>query len=238
MPGTWCALPFSAVTFYADGSVSPCCKHVDRDQSQNFYKIDPNEALDSPLFKRLQKQFLNGEKPAACIKCWNAEEQGLRSFRLQNQDRYLWARENSGSSGTLKMIDVAFGNTCNAACLTCDSVSSHKWLPETQELMKIEGNPFERWIYKSQSHLTKWTSDQLREVEVALFDQSESFLQPGFKSLIAELKRSGNLKEMSLSLSTNGSYWPNSEILDDLAGAKSLEIQISVDGTNSLFNYL
>ncbi len=238
MTDHWCALPFSAVTYYADGSVAPCCKYLDRDTSRDFYQVDPKEALRSPMFQSLQRQFTNGEKPEACRKCWNAEDQGLPSFRTDMRDRWPWARPADTPAGAVKMIDVAFGNVCNAACLTCDSVSSQKWNGETSELLKIPGNPFERWLYPAQSHAPEWSIEQVRDIEFALFDQSEPFLQPGFKSLIRRLKDAGALARMSLFLSTNGSYWPSEDVLADLLTAKKLEIQISVDGTDKMFEYL
>jgi len=237
-PGKWCALPFTAVTYHADGGVSPCCKHLGRDTTKNFYQMSPREALESPLFKSLQAQFLNGESPATCRKCWADEAAGVQSYRQIAQYEWEWARQTYASPPGLKMMDVGFGNKCNAACIMCDTISSQKWIEDSEVLRLIPGNPFERDNYAVQNFRPQWSAQELGTLQVVLFDQSEAFLQNGFASFVETLAESNTLENVSVLIATNATYWPSEKLLGPLARARQLTLQISVDAVGPLFDYV
>ncbi len=84
---TFCVLPFIHTVLNPYNSVEhnvnalPCCRysHTGSEKLENIDTINK-----SPTWIKLQKQFLNGEKPEGCEHCWRDESHKVISYRQIN----------------------------------------------------------------------------------------------------------------------------------------------------------
>ena len=131
---TFCPLPWNHISVRPDGVGRVCCEGLEvlkNDQGQRVrWKNTKNlhSYLNTEDYKKIRKQMLNGERPSHCIHCFNQEDHGVRSIRLQFIDQYqskieemINSTNKDGSVDDPKItyIDMALGNKCNLKCRMC-----------------------------------------------------------------------------------------------------------------------
>jgi len=86
--------------------------------------------------KDFRQQFLDGEKPEACKKCWAEEDAGRNSKRLNAKSNMEYLK-NIGEINyhdlepkNIYYMDLKLGNICNFQCRICGSHSSNKLINE------------------------------------------------------------------------------------------------------------
>lgn len=114
---------------YKNGFVTTC----PQTSEEIFYRDGslPSEFINSEGFKKNRLQLINGQWPDGCRLCKHAERDGLTSMRY---DRPEWYDESLVNTETgevaleaIKHIELKYNNSCNMACLHCDSVFSSQW---------------------------------------------------------------------------------------------------------------
>lgn len=162
---TLCSLPFIHISTHPHGGVTPCCvsDHAHGiNRSRNYNPIGKDfidnkrvdlltlnnntisEIMNSDYFKEVRLQMLNGEKPKACLRCYQDEEAGNRSKRIMETERFDFnldlAKQITNTDGSIlinfKFIELRLGNLCNIKCRTCNPASSSKWSAEYMKLQK------------------------------------------------------------------------------------------------------
>ncbi len=112
-------------------------------------KLDLNsntieEIMNSDSFKKARMEMLNGKRPKACMSCFDKEDKGARSRRLEEvKEGYFTlkdAKETTEPNGeiqvNLRKVELRLGNKCNLKCSTCNPVSSSSWKEEYSEITK------------------------------------------------------------------------------------------------------
>lgn len=152
MTDTYCPLPWIHLGTHPHGGVTPCCisdhtagKNRARnytehgDQFFNLNDQDINTHMNSDYFKELRLQMLQGEKPAACMRCYDEELKGVTSKRqteinnYPNEDYFKAARitqQDGEIPLDLRFVELRLGNVCNVKCRTCNPASSSRWRKE------------------------------------------------------------------------------------------------------------
>ena len=126
-----CFLPFNELTVYTKNKgiiTSPCCK------------------ISSPVtvgqITKIKKELHSIDKnaPKECNYCWNVEEQGLTSWRMyEGNIPEKWKNVNLLKHPRGKLIQflkLAFDNTCDCACIYCDTHNSSIWNKEVGDNSK------------------------------------------------------------------------------------------------------
>ena len=145
-------------------------------------KLDPKApgSLHNTVEKIHERQSMRrGEKPKGCNYCWNAEETGVISDRVNKSKGYdtkLIAKAQKDDYPIPQKIEIAFDRTCNLACAYCEPKFSTTWANDIKkhgsynlitndrfnkdwkdELYKEEDNPyidaFFQWWETLQHHL-------------------------------------------------------------------------------------
>lgn len=145
-------------------------------------KLDPKApgSLHNTVEKIHERQRMRkGEKPKGCNYCWNAEETGVISDRVNKSKGYdtkLIAKAEKDDYPIPQKIEIAFDRTCNLACAYCEPKFSTTWANDIKkhgsynlitndrfnkdwkaELYKEEDNPyidaFFQWWETLQHHL-------------------------------------------------------------------------------------
>ena len=88
----FCVLPWVSLETSPVGTVRPCClaEHeiVDSDGAKfNLATADLGAVQRSDYMHQLRQQFLAGQRPETCRKCWNEEDAGRTSKRMHTLDR-------------------------------------------------------------------------------------------------------------------------------------------------------
>ena len=234
MHKNYCYHPFNGVDVFNDGSLQPCCKFrkelFPNWQSHNI-KDGISNYLKSPAVKELQQQFLNGEKPEACVRCWKDEEADLKSKRQMDLVNY-----NNEHFDGIKFIGLPLGNLCNLKCRICSPKTSSSLIKEYQDLFG-ERIKIQKW------HKDAKVWDEIIEISKGCVELEisggEPFLYENVEhiSLIEQLLQSNNAKNIKLHYTTNGTIRPTNFLFDAWNNFKLVEIQVSVDDYGNRFEY-
>jgi sulfatase maturation enzyme AslB (radical SAM superfamily) len=153
---TFCPLLFQHLATHPHGGVTHCCMadhrnnlSASRDDYEKYYNLNRDsisEIMNSKSFRTARLQSLNGEFPAACVRCKLEEESGIKSKRLREREDYPEytpevARNAIDDEGYIKDVQLEFielrlGNVCNLACRTCNPGSSSRWRNDYDKLQK------------------------------------------------------------------------------------------------------
>ena len=175
--------------------------------------------------------MLKGERVIGCQKCYDEEENGQKSHgRLYTERHYRL------SSGVLKGVNIAFSRECNLACRMCHPAFSTKWdsvwskLHPNEKKINIETLPFE---YKNIiSH-----EETLKNVESWDIVGGEPFIDDSLYKFLDKL-RHYDLSNKTIDISTNCTFFPKQKYIDILLQFKEFSLGLSVDGVNSLGEYI
>ena len=231
MGDNFCSLPWTGIDINPQGGIKPCCKY-----KKNIAK-DLDSYLLSPELDLLRQEFLAGQRPAGCQRCWDDEDAGLMSKRQIDHQYSLGGVPPALDQ--LKILSIGFGNTCNLACVTCGSFSSSKWSVEER---RIDVTPWERIInepsryYRNTDLLQQLAnmSDELVHLEIPggepFYTDKETHLK-----FLGSFRNPENIK---IHYMTNATVFPEQEFWDIWKRFRAIDIQLSVDGIGDRFEYL
>ena len=232
MNSNFCSLPWVGLDVSPQGNFKPCCKY------KNSISNNIDDYFNSEELKLVKEQFLAGEKPEGCSRCWRDEEAGLPSKR-QLDFKYVFEGNNPELT-SLKVISMPFGNTCNLACRICSSSASSKWYNEAARLkndlpdLVIKDH---KKFYKDPSFLNGIIS-KIHNAVLFEFPGGEPFLT-GKKEHLEFLKNLSSTDSSGLKLHyiTNTTIIPDDEFWQVWRSFKNVDIQLSIDGLGKHFEY-
>ena len=152
MSDSFCVLPWIHLATHPNGGCSLCCRsnHTNaiswakKDDSQSLVLLD-NDGLDdiinSKKFVEVRQAMLDGKRTDECEGCWYDEDNGIKSKRQYENERWAHIIDELEKSAYIKRpnyryIELRLGNICNNACLTCNSYSSSRWYPDERKIAK------------------------------------------------------------------------------------------------------
>lgn len=250
---TICALPFTHLATHPNGLVSPCCianfeNGVCFSKTNNKVLTLGQDTVDgimnSDSFTEIRRKMLNNERPIECIGCYKVEDNGLKSKRIEENTKYLHkiTLNESLPNIQLKFIELRLGNVCNIKCLTCNPMSSSKWIEDVKKFTEvIDKDHYNYEDYKSNWFKdTKWYdellghSDELEEIyinggEPTLIKEHFYFLEK-----LIELDRAKNI---SLIYNINCTNLPD-KFLELLRKFKHVKLQLSIDDVEERNHYV
>jgi len=208
---TWrCGALENQVTFFPDGTISPCCL------IHSNYKKPVTELFNDPF-----ADIRNGEPPAACEICHDNERNNHESlrqgFKLHNDTKYRY-------------LDIRNFNSCNMKCRICGPMLSSLW---GQEL------GYENYLQKQDisPYLEQLINEDLKQV---YYTGGEPMLNPDhwkLLDLIIERKLNKNIR---LQYNTNGTIikYKDKDIINIWKHFREVHLMVSVDATGEEFNIL
>lgn len=250
---TFCVLPWISLETSPIGSVRPCCLADDEvvDNAGNKYSLlnaQLNDIQHSNYMRNLRKQFLNGERPKTCRKCWDTEDAGVKSKREYTQERLssLLDQETTWTEDAkdLMFIDFKLGNICNLKCRICGSWSSSTYATEEVKTFPKDKQkhsfPYTMlragaWPRKNDQFWEDLTqvSKGLRYLE---FTGGEPFMIREHFEYLNSLVERGLASNIEIHYNTNGTQWPE-QYVDVWRHFKHVEIAFSIDNVEERFEY-
>jgi MoaA/NifB/PqqE/SkfB family radical SAM enzyme len=198
--------------------------------------------------RTLREQFIAGEQPQTCRKCWREERSGRTSKRMHTLDRLkhmLDDTEWTVDAKPLMFLDLKLGNICNLKCRICGSWSSSTFAIEELADLGPDQDKKSNFHYQMlrngawpRENETFWTeidqvSDQIRYIE---FTGGEPFMIQEHFDMLQGLIKKGIAHNIEIHYNTNGTQWPE-EAEEIWRYFKTVEIAFSIDDVGKRFEY-
>lgn len=248
----FCVLPWVSLEASPIGTVRPCCLAEEEitDNAGNKFELSTCNFVDiqdSNYMKNLREQFLAGNRPQTCRKCWNEERAGRTSKRMHTLDRLKHMIDDSDwttDAKPLMFLDLKLGNICNLKCRICGSWSSSAFATEELQFMSAEEKKTSHhYIMLRQGAWPRentnfWTEidrvlDQIRYIE---FTGGEPFMIREHFDMLKGIVDRGIANQVEIHYNTNGTQYPDhaEEIWRHF---KHVEIAFSIDDIGRRFEY-
>jgi len=227
-----CSALWSHARMSVEGSVLPCCRWEEADNGKNSKapKISDGiqSAIDSDYFNSARERMLAGEQLSECRQCIEEEKHDIPSMRGQLNDKYS---QYIGKKPKLRYIELAFSTHCNLACRMCNEDYSSKW--------KLINNPKLTADTSIDAFDLENYDVDLSELDMIKAVGGEPFLSKNHYDYLDKLiNQSNNPKDITLIYHTNGTIFPNKNIIDYWKKLKKVQIIVSVDAYGELNTYL
>ena len=240
-------LPWISIETSPIGTARPCCLAKDEIPGYNLKEHTLEEIYHSGYMKNLRQQFLNGDKPTTCQRCWDEEAAGRTSKRINSRIRLKEYYDNVDWNNTnpnqLWFIDLKLGNICNLKCRICGSWSSSKWANE--EIDYIGREHRKEHIAFTYLNNGAWPRENpqfwdnlkalLPNIKYFEFTGGEPFLIEQHFELLRYAVENDYAKEIEIHYNTNGTVFPNNYSLWN--HFKHVEVAFSIDNIDKRFEY-
>lgn len=249
----FCVLPWISLEASPIGTVRPCCLADDEivDDNGNKFSLltaDFQDIQRSASMQRLREQFLAGERPQTCRKCWNEERSGRTSKRMHTLDRLkhiLGNQEWTQDAKPLMFLDLKLGNICNLKCRICGSWSSSQFA--TEELNDMHPSEDKKATYAYQMlRAGSWPRDNqqfwqqidqhLTDIRYIEFTGGEPFMIREHFRMLQGIVDRGIAHQVEIHYNTNGTIFPE-EAESIWQHFKTVEIAFSIDDVGERFEY-
>ena len=248
----FCVLPWISIEASPIGTVRPCCLADDEilDNTGNKFELSTANFADiqnSNHMRSLREQFLAGQKPQTCRKCWNEERGGRTSKRMHTLDRLkhsITDTEWTADAKSLMFLDLKLGNICNLKCRICGSWSSSQFateeinqLPREQQKSSYAYQMLRAgaWPRENQQFWQQIDS-VLTDIRYIEFTGGEPFMIDEHFDMLQGIVDRGIAHQVEIHYNTNGSHWPErGEAI--WKHFKTVEIAFSIDDIGERFEY-
>ena len=79
-----CLLPWTHLEIDVNGGASPCCLYKGNIPNVKVYEQSLKTIQKNEYMERLRQKFKNGERPLSCESCWQEEDAGKTSKRMNS----------------------------------------------------------------------------------------------------------------------------------------------------------
>ena len=253
---TFCPLPWNHLSVNPAGRGRACCegyKFLKDKQGQFLFWKDAGSLrsyFNSKDYKLMRREMLNGKRPKHCYHCFNQEDHGIQSLRLQFIEQYQEEINNmikntnldgSVDHPRIAYIDMALGNKCNLKCRMCSPYCSY-----------MIGKDWRKaGIFYSEDSAKKTLEDKwyiapnaLQMIKEALPNVRTIWTTGGEPMLIKEhlqilemIIEEGHAHHISLRYNSNQTVIPDN-IVKTWKFFKEIHFNCSVDAYGELNNYI
>jgi MoaA/NifB/PqqE/SkfB family radical SAM enzyme len=248
----FCVLPWVSLEASPIGTVRPCCLADDEivdDNNQKFSLMtaDFSDIQNSNHMRTLREQFLAGEKPQTCRKCWNEERAGRTSKRMHTLNRMKHmgiSAEWTADAKPLMFLDLKLGNICNLKCRICGSWSSSQFA--TEELAQLPGEEKKASYAYQMLQAGAWPRENpqfwneidqhLNDIRYIEFTGGEPFMIREHFDMLQGIVDRGIAHQVEIHYNTNGTHYP--EKAEQIwKHFKTVEVAFSIDDIGERFEY-
>jgi organic radical activating enzyme len=246
IPNSICVNPWIHLEIDIIGQITPCCLYKQTSRNKSIYDYSLLSIINDDTQIQLKQQFLQGQRPVGCQKCWEDEDHGKVSKRLQ--DNYVFREKlfnidyNNVESTELVSLDIKLKNTCNLSCRICDPIFSSKWMsevsqhpesyPQWQSLRHIKLD----WTDNTDSNLWKDIDKIGNNLRYITFAGGEPLLDKSHTFMLEYLVNHNRSSQISLHYNTNSTVYAE-QLIPLWNQFKQVELSFSIDNIESKFEY-
>jgi organic radical activating enzyme len=197
--------------------------------------------------RNLRAQFLAGEKPQTCRKCWNEERAGRDSKRIHTLDRLKHMLPDQAwttDAKPLMFLDLKLGNICNLKCRICGPWSSSQFATEELNFMPREEQKSSHAYQMLRAGAWPRENEQfwsqidtvLADIRYIEFTGGEPFMIDQHFDMLQGIVDRGIAHNVEIHYNTNGTQW-SKRGPDIWKHFKTVEIAFSIDDLDQRFEY-
>ena len=244
-----CLAPFVNSFYSTCGVVGPNdtvnnfvrpCSIIQAGAQWDVQNSNITDTRNTPVWRTIRQQFLDGEMPTVCGTCINAERVGASSPRQLNNEYLFEHLEIDIMDEVQRIIDAGLiadkvyaldympSNFCNYACVMCYAgASSQRYTFDIKQgaNTKYEINSVDADFF-----------DVIKDVKILGFTGGETILQPEVNRLIDYIIEQGLASTMIITILSNASDFPDS-VLEKFKQFKKVLYTISIDGVGDVIEY-
>jgi len=255
MSQTFCVMPFCHINIKQEGKVSACWRYPDRIGDYTDQSI--NEIWNGDEIKILRKQLLNNERPVGCRSCWDMEDSGVRSTRLQSsidfanlmdieKAKSLISKDFSMPKENLKSIEIRFDNICNLMCRHCSPDYSSKWEVAVKRDPKLYDKMIKFGTFRKSDNHINLNQNIIDEIGYTLSSNLTEIMLAGGEPLYHEKHYDfiksvlPNAKNIRLSYNSNLTTldYKGNSIIELWKHFKRVDLRVSIDGDPTCYHYV
>jgi len=248
----FCVLPWISLEASPIGTVRPCCLADDEivDDAGHKFELttaDFKQIQNSTHMRLLREQFLAGESPSTCRKCWNEEDSGRTSKRMHTLDRLKHSIQDTNwttDAKSLMFLDLKLGNICNLKCRICGSWSSSQYA--TEELNFVPAEDRKQTYAYQMLRAGAWPRENprfwsqidnvLNDIRYIEFTGGEPFMIREHFAMLQGIVDRGIAHQVEIHYNTNGTIFPE-QAEEIWKHFKTVEIAFSIDDLGERFEY-
>lgn len=204
----------------------------------NIRNVTIEQYRASAELAKIKQDFRDDQWPQGCERCRIEEENSIASKRLLDRERWsmYYDTYDLDRQTDLLTASVAFGNTCNLACVTCNPWVSSRWQKEfaDQHAKDVPPNHF----YK------KGFVEDLLAATPRLIHLDVPGGEPLLaganqqRELLSRYRASQRAADIGLHYTTNATQWPDDRWWDLWQHFREIDLQISIDGLEDRLEYI
>lgn len=246
IPNTICIHPWISCQIGLEGQINPCCQYKESLDSKSIKDSSLLTIINNSSQIDLKQNFLQGNQPPGCQKCWQDETNGKVSKRLR--DNYVFREKllsidiNDIGATELISLDIGLKNTCNLSCRICNPTASSKWAGEVSQ----HPASYPQWT-SLQNIKTEWTDDTSsnlwqdiakigNNLEYITFAGGEPLLDKSHARMLKYFVDNNRSDQISLHYNTNGTVYAD-HLIPFWSKFKQVELTFSIDNIESKFEY-
>lgn len=206
--------------------IAPCCQSVRKTVQVDLFDFHTNDHLQN-----LRQQIKQGIRPSDCEDCWSKEAIGEDSRRLTEIRHH----------GMMDDYDVELNNldysptwACNSACISCSPMNSSMWAQEL-DLDRNKLLEIGRTYQKKNFFVERLDLSQIRNLH---FNGGEPLLNQDGLEFINRVSAVKSLQDVRLTYNTNGTVFPDDDLVDQWAKMKMVRLFFSIDAVDTAFEYI
>jgi len=246
----FCVLPWVHLSAETDGTFRACCLYqgkIERDDGKTHISegVTVGDVWNSKNMQSLRTKFLNNERPDECRYCWDLEDGGMKSKRINDLDRF-YAPEHSYevvSEENPIYFDLKLGSICNLKCRICTYENSIKWAKDAKALKLADEDTIDYYLANSRwaEDYPEFWADLLQYVDNVVqidFAGGDPLLIKEHYRFLKLLTEQADVSDIAIHYNTNGTILPSDEILHEVwTKFKRVEIMLSIDALGKKFEY-
>ena len=210
---SFCIIPWLHLHNWPNGNVYQCCITSNKNIVGNLKDNTMREIWNNDYMRQLRLDLLANKRPKSCEKCYEQEDQGIRSFRKNANwtfDHHLpTLHTKTNPDGSLDDMhlhywDFRFSNLCNMKCRMCGGHLSSMWhederltygkTAEPQAVVNVRDH--------SQEELKRLIDEQIPYVEEVYFAGGEPLIMDEHYYILEKLIEHGR-SDVKLRYNTN-----------------------------------
>ncbi len=250
MPNNFCVLPWVHLSAETDGTFRACCLYqgkIKSDEGKTHISdgVTVGDVWNSNDMQNLRTQFLNDERPEECRYCWDLEDGGWKSKRINDLDRFYNPEHNYQvvSEENPVYFDLKLGSICNLKCRICTYENSIKWAKDAKALKLADDETVDYYLANSrwaEDYPAFW-DDLLQYVDNVVqidFAGGDPLLIKEHYRFLQMLTERADVSDIAIHYNTNGTIVPQDHILNEVwPKFKRVEIMLSIDALGKKFEY-
>lgn len=193
----FCIMPWVHLHVTQYGTVTPCCQ-APWDEANAFGQVDKQpiaEIWNGQPIKAFRQTMRRDQPDKRCVRCYEKEASGLRSFRQFANGDYLHqlGRVDQAVTPPPIYLDIRFSNLCNLKCRICGPWSSSQWHSDAVALgMLPENSPALTFAAQDEEALFAQLEPLLGGIEELYFAGGEPLFMEQHYRLLDRLIAVGN----------------------------------------------